>query len=565
MNPSTSERSSWHIWNVFNNPIFIMNCRRKLRKKQAMAWGVISFTISAFLFSSVYIAAIERGVSKSLAAKGSILPLLIFQGILLMLLGTGNVASGIALERDAGTLNFQRMTPMSALSKMLGYLFGLPSRQYLMFLTTLPFLFAAIWISGISIIKVLHFYLVFFTTVCLYHMIGMVSGMIAARARRVGTLAMVAILILYWGMPQLSAFGLTFFGFITIIPTFKSILASELAMGTGIAQKAAALGVVQTGQELQFFTMHIHPTVYTLVVQGVLLLTCSLIVLRKWHREDNHSLSKGYAIALFVWVQFFSIGSLWPFLTQKNKFLGILKGIGGLSPSMYFNVLLFAFFTFSGILGLWLLYIVTPSWFGFIKGLRRAKKYKQERIPIHSDAASGMRVAIFFSVIVSVTYVILIRLGAEFGNTFEHVGLFAKWCLIPLFFASLLIGLQSLCERLGRKGFLFSLFFLWIVPAFIGVIVAAAFRLDVLGAYILTIQPIASLVYIVALLNTTELVTTVGKMKKLQHLPTLAYLSVCLHFLIAVVSVVLLYRKTRAVRAEEEERTRTKDLESIPA
>ena len=42
-------------------------------------------------------------------------------------------------ERDEGVIDYQRLIPMSPLSKVLGYLFGLPVREYVMFLATLPF------------------------------------------------------------------------------------------------------------------------------------------------------------------------------------------------------------------------------------------------------------------------------------------------------------------------------------------------------------------------------------------------------------------------------------------
>ena len=73
------------------------------------------------------------------AARTGIIPLLVFQGIILFILGTAQVAGGMTAERDEGVIDYQRLIPMSPLSKVLGYLFGLPVREYVMFLATLPF------------------------------------------------------------------------------------------------------------------------------------------------------------------------------------------------------------------------------------------------------------------------------------------------------------------------------------------------------------------------------------------------------------------------------------------
>ena len=67
------------------------------------------------------------------------MPIFFVQGVILMFMGTGAVASGIANERDSGVLDYQRITPMGPMRKIVGYLFGLPVREYFLFALTLPF------------------------------------------------------------------------------------------------------------------------------------------------------------------------------------------------------------------------------------------------------------------------------------------------------------------------------------------------------------------------------------------------------------------------------------------
>lgn len=547
----SAKQPARHIWNLFVNPIFVLNMRIRLRSRQAVAWGIIALTIAAFIFFGVYLTGVERGISTEVAAKSAMVPLFILQGIILMLLGTGNVASGMALERDNGTLNFQRMTPMSAASKIVGYLFGLPIRQYMMFLLTMPFVIAAVILGKVAVHKVLHFYLVFLTTVWLYHMIGMVSGMITPKARRVGMLAMVAIVILYWIMPQLSSLGFTFFGFVTVIPTFQVLLASELTTSPLAAQRLTESGVLRSWEELQFFQLPVHPTVYTLVIQGVLLLTCFVIVYRKWHREDNHLLSKGYALGLFVWLQFFLLGSLWPFLSQHKKLMGILKKLGKMSPQAYSNVILYAFFFLSGMVGLWLVYVTTPTWFKQIKAWRRAKKRKESGVSLWSDGASSVWLVVGFVLLTGLTYFFLLRLMGSSSRFFSSFPPLSKSIVLPLLFAGFLMSMQGLRERLERKGFLFALFLLWIVPVFVAVIMMSAFRLYIPAAYVGIVTPMASFVYALQHLN-IDLLTKFAVSGYREHVPRLAWLSVCFHGGLAVAALWFLTQKRQRLQKLEE-------------
>lgn len=531
-----SDRDSAIGWSLLANPIFMMGVRTRLRPRQAAAWGLMAFLLAAFVFSIVYLSAYNRGVSSAIAAKGSIVPLFVLQGLILMLFGTGAVASGIAIDRDSGTMNFQRMTPMSPASKIFGYLFGLPVRQYMMFLMTTPFLIAAVIMSGISVLKVLHFYMVFFTTVWLYHMIGMVSGMITPRPRRVGWLAMVTIVLLYWIMPQLSRLGFTFFGFVTVIPTFEVLLTGELTSHIAAAKRLSDAGMLNSWSDLQFFTMHVHPTIYTLVIQGVLLLTCFTVVYRKWHREDNHALPKAYALGLFTWVQFFLVGSLWPFLAQEKKLVGVLKQLGNISPTAYSNVILYALFFLSGAIGVWLLYIISPSWFTYTKGLRRARKRKSEGVPLWSDAASSFWYAISFVVLTCLSYTVLLSLMIIQKHVFLSTPPLHKCLALPVIFGGFMLAMFGLRERFETKGFLFGLFLLWALPFFVGSILMAAFRLYIAGAYAMTIIPMASFFFALQYLN-TDVFTRLFTGNYGLHVPTLTWLSAALQWVVAFVAL----------------------------
>ena len=79
------------------------------------------------------------------AARSALMPMLILQGVILFVFGTAQVAGGMTAERDEGVIDYQRLIPMSPLAKVVGYVFGLPVREYVMFLTTLPFAAWLFW------------------------------------------------------------------------------------------------------------------------------------------------------------------------------------------------------------------------------------------------------------------------------------------------------------------------------------------------------------------------------------------------------------------------------------
>ena len=112
-----------------------------------------------------------------------IFPLLILQGIILFLFGTGQVAGGMTAESDEGSVDYQRLAPMSPLAKTLGYLFGLPVREYVMFLATLPLTALSLWKGHVPAAAWLPVYGVFLLSVLLYHLTGLVSGTVVKNKR----------------------------------------------------------------------------------------------------------------------------------------------------------------------------------------------------------------------------------------------------------------------------------------------------------------------------------------------------------------------------------------------
>ena len=126
------------------NPIILKGIRENLRPKHLIAAGLFSLIICSTVYLTSYLEGsegkysldpetkewVKEESSPVNGARNAFTFLLALQGFYLMFLGTGRVASITAEERESGLLDYQRMTPMNPLSKIIGYIFGIPAREY---------------------------------------------------------------------------------------------------------------------------------------------------------------------------------------------------------------------------------------------------------------------------------------------------------------------------------------------------------------------------------------------------------------------------------------------------
>lgn len=554
---------------VWDNPLFMKELRGRLRQRKAAAWAVITFVITLFVFLSVFSSAqVRGGLSSEYAGKAAFVPLLVIQGIILMLMGTRSVAVSISQDRVSGLVDLHRMTPMRTTPKLFGALFGMPVREYMMFALTLPFTLISAVLGGISLVTVAHVYLVFFSSVLLYHMTGFTVGMLVQKARRAGNFAQISVIGLYVFMPQLARLGFTFLGFLTILPAYYGILARELVLVRTLTQRQKALAVLDQWREVQFFDFLLHPTVYTLLIQGLLFLCFFTILVRKWERQDNHAFSKRSALVSFVVLQVLLVGSVWPFFTKLNvtgaarhKWLYMLAQA---DPAGYFGLLSFIFFMISGGAVFVLLLSTTPRWNTYVQGLRRVHKLKLARIPLLSDASSSFLVASAFCVCAAVGYYVLWHLTGHLRGMASPV-----WWTVaipPLLFAACVMCLQAAREYWETRGFLMFLFFFWVCPLLIAQLLLGISNALTEASYLSIGFPPVAFFYAIQNLLLSVSSKSAIKTDLAQHIPTLTILGVLLPSCIAIVLNLRLASKRAKLRKQEESRAISHtELPSVPA
>lgn len=477
--------------NVFTNPLTVRGVRARLRFKDAAAWGLVTVGVVTFLFLIIYLTGVNRDLSTpEAAAKVTLIPMMGVQGVILMLMGTGAIAGGLARDRMAGVLNYQRLTPMSPTAKIVGLLFGLPAREYLMFALTLPLVAYAVWRSGLPLGKVAQFYIVFMSSVWLYHMTAMTAGITASKPWRATMLAQGMVVMLYVILPNLTYVGFSFLEFLTVLPTFWRLLGEELAIDPDLSERLR----IRRWEEFRFFQMSLHPIVCTLVLQGFVIATLFTVVYRKWNNEAAHPISKHAALLFFACTQFFVIGSLWPNIVDNQLFDELLNRVNlpafeADSQLILLWIIFFIGLGIAGTLGGAIIHLISPDGHTTLRGWRRARKHGRRLLPWTSDAASGMPVTLGIIALVFVSYWLLWSLAIRshrFGA--YEPGVFESFAA-PAYIGLLLLTVQLVRELYSLRTALVLGFVCWAVPFFAFLILIAAHGDEVLAMYCGLISP----------------------------------------------------------------------------
>lgn len=457
------------------NPILVKCIRARLRLKHALPWGLVTVSIATFLTTLVYWNGVEHQLLEPAeAALATLPPLVVLQGVLLMLLGTGAVASGMVRERSEGLLDHHRMTPMRPTAKILGFLFGLPAREYFLFLLTLPFVAFATWKGGLEPEKLAHFYSIFFLSVVLYHLTGMVAGMLSKRSRRAAVFAQVMVVLLYFVLPQLHFVGIPFFEYLTARPTFFRLIGDEL--GRGDLGAASAAGFVLP-RRVPFFDLRLHPSLYAALVQSFVVGVLFTIVHRKWAHESSHPFSKVGAVLVHTVVTVLLAAGLWPLVRDREVLLAAFPHLrrGGEEEAvfaLYVATVVACLLSFA--FAVLLVATTTPSRGTRLAALRRARKRGRRRPRLGEDGASSLWVALAAAFVTLLAGALWLReVAAAPGFLLSLPAGWARWAPGVLFVAALFF-VQGSMERFGGRGLFVVAFTSWVLPVLAGIVVGSA-------------------------------------------------------------------------------------------
>lgn len=457
---------------LWRNPIFIRYCHAKLRWKPLLGWSLASFLGTGFIFTLTYLLIQDDTlVTSQEAAQGTLIPLIVIQGIILMAKGSFSVASGITREGIEGVLDYQRLSPMPPAQKIIGYLFGLPVLDYVLFLLTLPFTFFAIWKGQVPLDMMLRIYGVFTTSVLLYHMTAFTAGMVVKQRFLVGFLSQLMMFLLYFILPILSKFGYIFFEHFTIRPTIFAEFAA-------IYPETRSFQIAR--QTMSFFDFEIPCHIFSMLIQLLMLTLFTMVVYRKWQNENHHLLDKHSAVIALGTLYFALIGSMLPqistgriFPSWGPRYLLEIPPPDFISPEEALFILGF-FGVFSLIISILTIALITPNLDKQIKGLRRMLKLGNRRVPLRDDESSSFGHGLAICAITFTGWWLFV------GYLFESPW-YQGWMLSPYAWLGALLSLvvpimsfQMYLEVKGGHGLFIVLLIAWIVPLLGGILMAAA-------------------------------------------------------------------------------------------
>jgi len=397
MSEKSKHQAAVPAWKIWANPIVLRYARSRLRITGFGVHLMVVMLIAGFIFFAGRAAGVHQLNFDAVgAARGPIIPLLVLQGIVLFLLGTGQVAGGMTAESDEGVLDYQRLAPMTPLAKVMGYLFGLSIREWALFLATMPFTIVSVVQGEVSIRYFLQLYAVFVMAAILYHLTGLVAGTVMKNKRWAFLASMGMVFLLYTVIPQAAKFGLVYFKYLTIYPVLEEVLPFLIESRVGMVME----GYQQLVPSAKFFGLNLPQYVFTLISQAVLSFAMGLMLWRRWRKNDCHLLGKFSAVAIFAWLQAVLLGNSLPLINQGDVFPSrefdrrfgrfLETAAEGWSPAPTEALVMVGLYGLVTLFCLWaMIVLITPGTDDQMRGWRRARKFGKTRLPPLWDSATS--------------------------------------------------------------------------------------------------------------------------------------------------------------------------------
>jgi hypothetical protein len=483
--------------NLWSNPVFHRFRRSQLRLRKALLWYLLTVIVTSFVVSLTYILRTNSGVSGEEVARELWIPLLVIQGLTLMIKGTGKTSAGLIQDKMDQTLDYQRLTPVSPLRNVLGYLFGLPLLEYAMFALTLPHLIFIVAVGNIPLASVVSVYLIFFTCTIFYHMTAIAMGMVMRKWVWGYLLSIFAVAFLNLILPTtLAQFGLRFLQYLSVWPVVGQEILPLILSPAQLASGNSPIPIFLNRDAVPFFNWMLSPFVFTLSLQAGLILTFGTMAVRRWKLESKHSLSKPYSLAVLAVFVVLVAGNLWPAITGRELPFSLI-GITSLEQAKDFLAIALpvVYSVTIWLLCLFLFAVVVPTHNDYVRGVRRAVKLDRTAARPWDDDSANIPFMGLFALIALLGYWTLYRTMAEAGfYGFLNGSGISHWRL-PVALGLVLIYSLLLLQTLEIRGTVLTALLVWLVPILVAIVSAAAIEdVSTLQTVIASISPLALII-----------------------------------------------------------------------
>jgi hypothetical protein len=474
-NTTDSDQNEVSAWRLWENPVLRRYVRSRLRSRDLGVGLCITLVLSAFIVGISYSLGIRTESDPVSAARSAIIPLLVLQAFILFVMGTAQVSGGMITERDEGSVDYQRLVPMAPLTKVLGYLFGLPLREYLLAASILPFTAWAMARGHVPASAWVPLYWILFTTAVTYHATGLLTGTVVRNRRWAFLISIGMVFSLYTVIPQLAKFGLVFFKYLTITPVAYESLPDLLPERSGAA--------LRIGQNFfptpRFFNLGLPEVVFTTVSQAGLIGLFVVMLCRKWRQEEAHLLSQFWAVGTFIAVQVVLLGHALPLIDPGDLFPSrnfrwfTSQALDWKPENTEALAMIAVYGLFTTGLACVLAGIITPDRERQLRGWRRAFKNGEDRLPAFGDTDSATLSTGIISLCGGIGWHLFTR-GLLESHWFpgHHAGLqiLIVQCLILFAVTG---SLQAVLDAEGGRAVGMGLLFIGVLPLMAGAIIGS--------------------------------------------------------------------------------------------
>lgn len=516
------------FWQLHKNPILLRYLRSRLRWNGLAATLILTLVITVFTFVISYNGAIRFSLESDVNAyRAAFLPVFLIQVVIMMFLGTGSVASGITQEYEDGMVDYQRLTPMSPMAKIVGYLFGLSIREWFLFAVTSIFIGIIVVRGEVPMESVWRVYSVFFLSIILYHLMALVVVHSMKKKRVAGRVIQLLVVVLYFIFPLLSQFGLVFFEYLTVRPILKENMLDYIPKGVNMRRLLDLDGGATT---VPFFDQQLKAWSFSMIIMSSLTVSFLLMLCRRWKDVTSHLMSKPFALMFFGFLMFFLIGNTLPIAKQgemsitknfiemrEKSLLDRIERSDRDSVREYFEKRLesvrektketnavaadapVAQTVFGSICVLFaclVVYIVTPRDEKYLLGLRRARNLEKKWIPFHWDEAPGLLVTLCVVVMLVVTlfyFSITLYNAPPMPDKIRELIPFIP--IVCIFAAVVVVVFYLVCEAWENRGLFLLLLFVWVLPIMVALVIAVQSNHYPTLVWVSSVSPIAAYGY----------------------------------------------------------------------
>jgi hypothetical protein len=446
---SASRPGDW-----LENPIFVKHVRSRLRRQPLAAAGVVVMVLCMCIAWA--------GYQLNWFFSGRAFEwLLALQGIILIVMGASQISAAVGVSRSSGVLDFHRVSPLTPTELTLGFFFGAPIREYILFACTLPFaaLFLAFGVPSLHGFVELMILLV--ALAWLFHGLALLNALIRKGQRSArGAVGVVVFFVLFF---------------------FYAV-----RMGRFIPSVA----LFDEDGRLTFFGYSLPWLAVVLLYVASVLYFVFLAARRKMGSEPSHPLSKPQAIAALASLSVLFLGGIW---AMDNDLI----------PEMVLLYLLV-------ITAILLVLMVTPDRAEYFKGLWRAKKLGRSHLPWWDDLSLNrvflvIACAIVFCIAtIAWTATRFSSPGPPFPGSMSGGNLPLAIAISVLVVAYFGLAHQYFLLNFGGRGktyFALFLFLVWILPLVAGTILAMSSSTGAFGPasqLVFSLSPIPGIAMVAA-------------------------------------------------------------------